>query len=413
MSRPAQELELRVCGENGLLPLRSPCPAGCRFCYETHLPRLVPNVTLARWPAFTPEVFEAFREGLARCDQPATPVSPVWVEDGQVRYSSMSDIFCQGLEPAQIERLLEHNQGRELRELATTGNHLDPWTAARLTARFPDTFRLHYSVVTLSAELRAGLFTRPASAETVLATVAVLREPKLYLCHFDAARTIADLQALDAAAQPGARVQVARLHCTSLHDEELKALARRSARGLDQVVGWLAGHRSELRHLAEIGFQAPAEGYAWRFRHELREAVRPLGLGSGDAVLCSPAAWDVLRREVVPPEAAVVPVFDSLGASTSFTTTIGGENVLAVVRRLREGRPLSRVVLPASMFWVQDRHALDGCTADDLRARLPGIEVVVVPIPHEMRRARLGLDECADYFRHRPGAGRQPEPRAY
>lgn len=112
MSRPAQELELRVCGENGLLPLRSPCPAGCRFCYETHLPRLVPNVTLARWPAFTPEAFEAFREGLLRCDQPATPVSPVWVEDGQVCYSSMSDIFCQGLEPAQIERPTTSTRGR-------------------------------------------------------------------------------------------------------------------------------------------------------------------------------------------------------------------------------------------------------------------------------------------------------------
>lgn len=407
------EDELRTCGEQGLLPLRSPCPSGCRFCYETHLPKLVPHLALARWPAYTSEAFDRLCAGLALSDQPATPVSPVWVADGQVNYSSMSDIFCQGLDCEQLERLLEHNAGRERRELATTGNHLDPETAARLTARHPDTFRLHYSVVTLSAELREELFTRPASPATVLATVAALREPKLYLCHFDPDRTIADLQALDDAAQPGARVQVAQLHCTRLHSEELRALAHRSAHGLDRVVDWLAGHRPQLRNLAEVGFQAPAEGYAWRFRHELREALRPLALGAGDAVLCSPAAWDVLRREAVPPEAVVVPVFDSLGASTSFTTTISGENVLAVVRRLSAGRPLRRVVLPGSIFWVQDRYALDGCAADDLRAQLPGTELTVVAIPHEMRRARLSVEECLDHFEHNPGARRQPEPRAY
>jgi hypothetical protein len=80
---------------------------------------------------------------------------------------------------------------------------------------------------------------------------------------------------------------------------------------------------------------------------------------------------------------------------------------------LREGRPLRRVVLPDSIFWVQDRYALDGCTADDLRAQLPGIELTVVAIPHEMRRARLSLEECVDYFELNPGARRQPEPRAY
>jgi hypothetical protein len=404
---------LRDCGEHGLLPLRSPCPSGCRFCYETHLPRLIPNLALARWPAYTPEAFDLLCEGLAGSDQPATPVSPLWVADGQVHYSSMSDIFCQGLSREQLERLVRHNVGRERRELATTGNHLDPETAAYLTRTYPETFRLHYSVVTLSAALRARLFTRCASPETVLATVAALREPKLYLCHLDPAQTISDLQALNAHVQPGARVQLARVHCTRLHSAEVRGLARRSGQGLAEVVDWLASHRAALDRIDEIGFQAPPEGYAWTFRDELREAVRPLRLGRGDVVLCSPAAREVLRREVVPAAAAVVPVFDSLGATTSFTTTLGVGNLLAVLRELRERQELRRVALPTSIFWVQDRYAIDGRSADDLRAQLPGLEVVLVEIPQEMRRARLSLEQCRDYFGRNPQARGQGDYRDY
>jgi hypothetical protein len=401
----------RFHGEAGIFPLRSPCPAGCKFCYETHLPRLVPNVQILRTPGYSLEAFEEFSDGLSSCSSPMTPVSPIFVHEGILHYSSMSDIFCQGLSLEQLERLIRQNIGKERRLLATTGNHLDPETAGYLTTKYPETFRLHYSAVTLSPELRPKLFTHWVAPDVVLKTLSVLREPKVYLCNFDPRQSIEDLQAVNAHAQPGARVQIARMHCTRMHSEELRELARRSGHGFGEVAVWLKSHRATLGHIAEIGFQAPAEGYAWTFREALRALVQPLQLGPEDVVLCSAAAGNVLRGHVIPVEAAVVPVFDSLGGTTSFAQTISTENILGVLRALREEREFSRVVLPSSIFWVAGQYAVDGRSVDDIRSELPGVEIAIVEIPSDMTDARLTVEECLRYFSENPGASASADYR--
>ncbi|MBI4817794.1 MAG: hypothetical protein HY791_16150 [Deltaproteobacteria bacterium] len=402
---------LRVYGQAGVLPLRSPCPAGCKFCYETHLPKLVPNVKLTRSPAYDDMAFADFRSGLVGSDHPVTPVSPVFVDEGVVHYSSMSDIFCQGLSAEQLEEIIRHNVGKERRELATTGNHLDAELMLRMTERYPDTFRLHFSLVTLDDDLRERVFTKPAPASEILRIVGVLREPKIYLCNLDPAQTIRDLELVQRHAQPGARVQIARMHCTRMHPEDIRTLARQSAFGWDVVARWISDHRAALSNIAEIGFQAPPEGYAWTFRNELRTWLEPRGLGVGDVVLTSPAAAQTLREHVVPSSATVLPVFDSLGASTSFTTTISTENAIQALRSL--GQQLTRILVPSSMYWVQDGYSIDGRPVAQLGAEFPDSRIEVIDVPHEVRRARLTLAQCLDYFAQNPGAATAGDHRPF
>jgi hypothetical protein len=337
----------------------------------------------------------------------------VFVEDGMLHYSSMSDIFCQGLGRDALERLIQHNVGKAQRDLATTGNHLDPEDAEYLQQKYPKEFRLHFSVMTYSTELRDKLFTRTASPETILKLTSVLRAPKMYLCNFDAKQTIEDIQTLDAHAQPGVRLQIARMHCTSMHTGEIRELARQSAYGYGEVADWLKTNLPRLRNIDEVHFQAPPEGYTWTFRNALRKSVEPLQLGSSDVVVTSPAAADILRHHAIPPEAEVIPVFDSLGATTSFTTTIATENILGTLRELRDRRDFRRVVLPSSIYWVQDRYSVDGKSVDDIKAAFSDVEITLVDVPHEIRRARLSIDECLDYYTANPGASTLGDHRAY
>src|SRR5687768_11156196 len=94
----------------GLYPNRSPCPVGCKFCYERSLPEFYPNLKVAIVRPKTLQQFDFFTEQLEKYKQSAVPSGPVMLEpNGMVTYHSASDFFAQGLTLEQLDRIVAAN----------------------------------------------------------------------------------------------------------------------------------------------------------------------------------------------------------------------------------------------------------------------------------------------------------------
>ena len=59
----------------GHYPNRSPCPVGCKFCYERSLPEFYPNLKVARVRPRTEEQFDFYTEKLAEYRQSVFDIS--------------------------------------------------------------------------------------------------------------------------------------------------------------------------------------------------------------------------------------------------------------------------------------------------------------------------------------------------
>src|SRR5262249_41586805 len=91
---PVKDQEmLESYAEAGLYPNVSPCPVGCKFCYERHLVHYYPNLQVARIRSRSEEQFEFYDEQLKTFDQTALPSAPVFYAEGKVLYHSASDFF--------------------------------------------------------------------------------------------------------------------------------------------------------------------------------------------------------------------------------------------------------------------------------------------------------------------------------
>ncbi|MCA9664330.1 MAG: radical SAM protein [Myxococcales bacterium] len=395
---------LEAAADAGVMPLRSPCPAGCKFCYEYHMHKIFPAVKLAKIPTYDDASFDHYMDELQHAGQIAFPVSPVYFDDGTVHYSSMSDPFVQGLSDDQIMRLAGNNDARGKRlYLSTPGNFLEPALAKRLTEAYPDTFRLGLSAMSFDEEMRPRLFKRYVSGAKLAELVSVLRAPRLYMLNLGFERTLADLEVIrGAVAKSGERASViiTYLHYNQLHGQDMADLAKEAC-DFSELAAYLVKHRERYESFADIFLHSPPDAYVFRFRNMLRALLRRYEARAGDVIFTSRGAAPMMRALVVDEGIDVVDVSDSLGGTTSFTTSLTSTNIIAAIeamlRERRADRPLGRILLPSSIWWINRTHSLDGCSFEDVRGAFPDLRFELIDIPMEMRRYRLTIDDGHAY----------------
>lgn len=397
---PDHDLVLRL-ARSGRYPLRSPCPNGCRFCYERHLSRLIPQARLARLQPLTPGLFDAFLAEAQACGTLAEPSSTVEISpEGALSFFSFSDFFSQGLSVEQLERLLRHNaQYDPTPWLYTAGVELDADTVRQLCQRHAAAMRVYLSLFTFDDAIKRQLIPRWPGSGTVERVIPWLPSAIFYLTHFGCEQTLADLRRLDRLANRARppTVLIARLHYDRLHPRVVRDLAEGGLAEFPRVVEHLVAHPGAFPNLGGIHFQHPSTAYAWRFRGFLAARLAPLALREGDAVLCSRAAFPVLERLLAGTGARVAAVADALGGSTDFATSVTTPRLVAGARGLRAEAPLlRRLVVPSSM-WPWSGRCLAGGTVEDLRRELPGLAVEVVDVPARVLATSLSVDECWDY----------------
>ncbi len=347
---------------------------------------------------------EGLIEEAAKASVPLMPSSSCFESDGKVYYHSSSDFFSQGLSVEQVEDIVCHNaENGDSPHFPTTGNGLTLEAARDLSDRFPDSFRVHLSLLTFNEEIRRDLVPRSRPAHELETLISTLRNIKIYLLFIDPDQTIADLERINACANRSAppHVVIARLHATSLHPDLIRDLAARSGTNFVRVIDFIKRHDVRFANIADIFFHYPAEAFVWLFRNLLRSRIGPvLADGEGhDLVICSVASAPIMRDFVVRDAAHVTAIADCLGGTTNFVTTITTQDVIKCINDLRAGgMEIRRVLVPSSIWWVDGRFCLGGGTIGDVKRAVPDIEICPIRIPSEIINWRLTVDQCAAYY---------------
>lgn len=393
----------------GHYPNRSPCPVGCKFCYERSLPEFYPNLKVARVRPRTEDQFDFYTAKLAEYQQSAVPISPVVLEpSGMVTYTSNSDFFAQGLTLEQLDRIVAANTATGTAPyVSTMGKGFDFETAKYLQERHPDAFRVRLSLLTYNDEIKATLIPRWEDSTDMRKITSILRDANIYLLHFDLEQTLSDLRVVNELANRAhpPRVGIAVVHYTRKHSTLVQKYAENGFADFEALIRTLMSGKERFENITEITFQHPAEGFSFRFRGFLRDTLAPLHLGESDLVLCSRGAFRVMRDIVVRNGATVRAVTDGLGGSTTFTTTLCTDDFLRdLAAILAEPRdvPFKRVLVPQPVWWVGDpatgTTCLNGGSIDDLRRAFPTLDFVPVDVPLDILETRLTVQQAYDFY---------------
>jgi len=400
-----EDLRSDAFAASGYYPNRSPCPVGCKFCYERSLPEFYPKLKVARVRPRTPEQFDFYTSKLDEYRASAIPISPVVLEPtGMVTYTSNSDFFAQGLTLDQLDRIVEANTKTGTSPyVSTMGKGFDFATAKFLQEKHPDAFRVRLSLLTYNDEIKRTLIPKWEDSSDMRKITSILRDANIYLLHFNVEQTLADLRVVDELANPDSkpRVGVAVVHHTRKHSPQVQKYGNDGLADFEALIRHLMSGAEAFENINEITFQHPAEGFTFRFRNFLRETLAPYHLGESDLVLCSKGAFTVMRDLVVRNGATVRPVSDGLGGSTTFTTTLCTDDFVRDLGEiLAEPRdvPFRRVLVPAPVWWVSNQTCLNGGTIDDLRNTFPTVEIVPVDVPLDILESRLTVREAYDYY---------------
>lgn len=416
MARPDQDSDFEMYRSEafaamGHYPNRSPCPVGCKFCYERSLPEFYPNLKVARVRPRTEDQFDFFTAKLAEYQQSAIPISPVVLEPtGMVTYTSNSDFFAQGLTKEQLDRVVAANTATGTAPyVSTMGKGFDFETAKFLQERHPDAFRVRLSLLTYNDEIKATLIPKWETSTDMRKITTILRDANIYLLHFNVEQTLSDLREVNHLANTShkPRVGIAVVHYTRKHSPLVQRYAEDGFADFETLIRYLMSGKERFENITEITFQHPAEAFTFRFRGFLRDALAPLHLGESDLILCSHGALRVMRDLVVRNGAEVRSVRDGLGGSTTFTTTLCTDDFLrdlGAILAERRDVPFRRVLVPQPVWWVGDPTAaqglrcLNGGSVDDLRRAFPTVEFVPIHVPLDVLETRLTVRQAYDFY---------------
>jgi hypothetical protein len=405
LSSDPDEARSQAFAAMGNYPNRSPCPVGCKFCYERSLPEFYPKLKVAMVRPKSESQFDFYAMQVEKYRTAAVPISPVTLEDnGMVTYHSNSDFFAQGLTLEQLDRIVAANTTAGAAPyVSTMGKGFDFETAKFLQEKHPDAFRVRLSVLTYNDEIKANLIPRWQDSTDMRKITSILRYAHIYLLHFNCEQTLIDLREVNRLAnvEHKPNIGIAVVHYTRKHSPQVQQYAKDGFADFESMVRYLMSGKESFDNLGEIYFQHPAEGFTFRFRNFLRAKVAQYLLCEDDLLLCSQGAYEIMRTLVVKNGATVRPVRDNLGGSTNFTTTLCTDDFLRDLRAVLDeprDRPFKRVLIPLPVWWVSDKTCLNGGTIEDLQNAFPMVEIVPVDIPMDVLESRLSIREAYDWY---------------
>ena len=142
-----------------------------------------------------------------------------------------------------------------------------------------------------------------------------------------------------------------------------------------------------------------SEVYAWAHRAAIEESLVEVEGAADEVVFSAPGAVEVIERYFEGRPTRVVPLESVFGGNTDFVqaTTLSG-----AMDRLREilgaGHPVSRVYLPASLFWIDRQYDLKGDRLERMAEAFPGIEVNLLAVEDEVIWSVLTLEDCMGFY---------------
>lgn len=389
------------------LPLNVRCPGGCAFCYEARVAALLPQVTTELIPRYDEARFDAFREMHAKAVswERATGRAPLYTTlpaferapDGRIRHFPVCDVFSAGLTHAQIEELVAMREGGDVCYLYAVGLDLDPDFVGHLSRRFPETFRLHLSIVTFDPALRGRLMNPRIDLDALRRACAQARGATFFLMLLDEAQLVADVEellSLTRAENGGFFVH--RLYHDRLSPApvvELAEAARGHREGAVRALARLPTGRRPF--LCSLG----GDLQAFTRRHELHACLAASTGEPDEVIFTSPAAFRVVDRYCRGTANLVRPLRSALGGSIDFAQACTARDAVAQLEALlAEGRRLRRVLLPSSLFWIDGAFDLNGDGVEAIARRFPELSVELLQIPPEVVGTVVSLVDCLAFF---------------
>lgn len=393
------------------LPLNVACPARCAFCYESRVTKVLPHVQTAYLPAYDDAHFDVFRQMYARCREweaatsrePLYGFLPTFEHTPQgITHFPMCDVFSAGLTHEQIEELVRIREG-DTCLLYAVGLNIDPGFIAFLSRRYPETFRLHLSIVTFDPAIRRRLMSPKIDVEALRRVCSVTHQATFFLMLFTEEQLTNDVaEILASTTADNGGLFLHKLYHDRCSPKRVVEYSRAADYHREAAIRSLARMRRDGRpFMCSLG----ADIQACTRRREIAQLLEPCTGEPDEAVFCSPGAFPVVRDFFGAAENAVIPMESAFGGNLDL---VQGGTVRGVVDQinglLEEGRRLRRVVLPDAMFWIDGEYDVNGDRVGVISEAFPDIEVEVVRIPVAVIRSVVDLDDCLAYFDQKRGA---------
>jgi len=386
------------------LPMNVPCRARCAFCYERRMKEILPHVTTECVPPYDEARFDEFLEMHRTCldweaetgRDPLFGVLPAFeLSPRGVAHFPHCDLFLTGLTHAQIEELVRLREG-DVFLAYTVGLSMDPEFVAYLTVKYPETFRLHLSIVTFDPEIRGHLMHPDIDVEALRRVSALARNATFFFLLFTEEQLRSDVEEILATTAPAnGGLFLHKLYHHGASPRRVVEYAAAADRHREAAVRAVAALPRDGRGImCSLG----ADIQAFTRRKEIQPLFEACRGRSDEAVFCAPGAFPTIREMFHGSDTAVIPMDSAFGGDVDFVQGTTARGVIAALRKLP---PLRRIFLPDAMFWIDGGYDLFGDTADVIRCAFPDLAVEVLPIPPEIIFSVIDIDDCLAWFDRR------------
>ena len=386
------------------VPLNIDCAPKCAFCYEFRIPELFPWIETVLIPKYDEPQFQQFRDSVEwakRWEQRHGRgevfghLAPLEKAPDGVKYYPTCDVFSTGMSHAQIEELVRLRRGGTFK-LYTVGLDIDADFIAYLTRTYPETFRLHLSLITFDPSCRKGVMHPRIDMDELRRICGVVENATFFFIPFTEQQLVDDIEELESLTHEGSgHVYVHKLYYNRLSPKRVVNLARRAESELETALRALAARDNRL----SISLSPGADIYAHTHRDSICSVFDACAGVAGEVVFCSAGAFDVVSAHLAASPVEVVAMKPEFGGNIDF---VQGTTLRSVGEQIGEmkdaGLAVSSIYLPESMFWMEGTYDLRGETAETLSEQHPDVDITVLAVDQDVVLSVLSLEDCVAFY---------------
>lgn len=363
------------------------CSSGCKFCYEKYVSRIFPDLITETIQPYNEESFNWFYQ-IAKKSKRSIQVRGnfIWYEK-KMHFIRNTDFFCLGLTEEQIEKIFELVYDKSY-SFYTTGLETDISMIKRLTAKYD--FNMRISVVTFNDILKKQLVLNFKSKKELLELIYTLKKPGLYFLHLNYEQTINDLELIK---DLDCTITIALMDYNRFFPDKIRDIAQKGHQDFKKLIYYLAEYQDRY---SKISLLSPPEAYAWKNRNKLYSLFEKYKIDKNDLILCSQAAFDMIKK-IVP--ARVEAVQNQAGGSIKFMSALTSH---AIISHLSHNNliDVKNIYVPQNIWRINGIYDLNGDTINALRNHFPLQKIIPINVPLEMLLTRLTINECFDYYKN-------------
>lgn len=327
---------------------------------------------------------------------------PIIRKGKELQYLPNSDFFALGFTCKQIETLIRaHKKKGFLFKVYTTGFNVDAELIKHLSLKYPETFRLHASVITFDPAIRKHLMNPRVTPDNILRMGDVLVQPTYFFLYFNAEQVMADIGMLnEVSIKNGGRFYFHKLYYDKLSPQYIKDYAEGGEREFEKIIQSLKVNDQKLKNISKrLVFSPHSKIYAWAFREHIRDLLRRCKGTDEEAIYCSQGAYETIKSLFAGKAIHVVRVKSCFGGCVDFTLGMTVKAVLLKMgKMLSGGVNVRRIYLPNTMFCIEGKFDLCGDSVHLIKKMYRHIDVKIITIPRDIVISTLSLETCLKYY---------------